>query len=120
MSLGLNKPPNHALDRITRSQLWLAVALMFGLLIAGCSYNGHQVTGEFTAMPPNDAALQEWLKTQPTVSTPSIRIVRKESKVTVIFKTSSHRLDPETLRVQFTKLGYLGGTITFERCNIKP
>ncbi len=103
-------------------RVWVVIALAFTLLIAGCSYNGHRVTGEFTTMPSNDAALQEWLKTQPTVSVPSVRIARKASKVTVIFETSlggTERLDPATLRAEFTKLGYLGGTIQFERCNVK-
>ncbi len=73
-------------------------------------------------MSSNDAALQEWLKMQPTVATPSILIVRKGSKGTVTFETSfegSERLDPERLRARFTKLGYLGGRMTFEPCNIK-
>lgn len=103
-------------------KVYVVLALALTIVITGCSHNGHQVTGEFTTKHTNDAALQEWLKAQPTISTQSIRIARQGLKVSVVFKTrldGPERLDPERLRSQFMKLGYLDGTISFVPCNIK-
>jgi hypothetical protein len=106
--------------RDTAHQVCLVVSFAVALLIAGCSYNAQRITAEFTTMPANDTALQEWLKSQPTVSAPSIRVVRTASKVTLVFEASldsPQRLDPEQLRTQFTRLGY-SGTVLIGRCNL--